>query len=163
MTLLSADPGRTSQLHPALSLRLACPVFLGPVSREHNSLLYLSSHLREFARAVLTQQHTLASSNDSRVLSHSSGGWWITVSSGLAPSEAVREGLFRRRPRLLVVRWHLCVPWFLLASPQSLPSGSRGVSLSAHLPLCPVLPDTGHVGLGATVLQDELILTNPMQ
>lgn len=41
------------------------------------------SHLREFARAALPQQRTLAGSDDS-----TPGGWPVTASSGLAPSRA---------------------------------------------------------------------------
>lgn len=44
---------------------------------------FLRSHLREFARAALPQQRTLAGSDDS-----TPGGWPVAASSGLAPSRA---------------------------------------------------------------------------
>lgn len=64
------------------------------------------SHLREFARAALPQQRTLAGSDDS-----TPGGW---------PSRRHRGWLLPGpRPQLLGARWPLHVPWSLPASPRS--------------------------------------------
>lgn len=136
LTSLSADPGRTSRLHPAPGLRLACPVFLGPVSREQNSLL--SSEAACVSLLGLPEHssaHWLAPATAACGLTVPEAGtsWCHRCHQGwLAPSQAVREGLIRPHPQLLGVGWRLWVPWFLLASP---PSGSRGVPL-LHIYLC---------------------------
>lgn len=108
---------------------------------------FLRSHLREFARAALPQQRTLAGSDDS-----TPGGWPVAASSGLAPSRAppAASGSSLASARPLV-----------FAGITSVAPGVRFTwrSPPAHLPP----KDTGHVGLGAPLLQDELILTNHVQ
>lgn len=74
----------------------------------------------------------------------------VIIVIGTGSFKAVREGLLRPRPQLLGVHWRLCVPWFLAASPQFTAFRFMRRSPLTHLPLCPVLQETGHVGLRAT-------------
>lgn len=75
----------------------------------------------------------------------------------------VRENLFHASVlasgRLLAV---LGIPWLVKASlPSFLPSSSHGVFLvCVCVPICPFNTNTSHVGLGPTLLQNYLILTN---
>lgn len=61
--------------------------------------------------------------------------------------------------RLLAV---LGIPWLVKASlPSFLPSSSHGVfPVCVCVPICPFNTNTSHVGLGPTLLQNYLILTN---
>ena len=94
----------------------------------------LSSLVFSFARAAVTKDYTLSDLNNRNVLSHHSGGQKskIKVLAGLVPSEGERENLFQASPLasggLLTL---FDVPWFVEASPPSLPSSSHG-----QLPIC---------------------------
>lgn len=78
----------------------------------------------------------------------------IKVSAGLVPSESLRENLFQASLLDSGGLLAICgIPWFVSASPQSLPSSSHGILL---LCLCVQIStlhkETSHFGLGSTLM-----------
>lgn len=127
------------------------------------------SELYQFPRDVTTKDHKLGTWKNRNVLSYSSWGQKSEIKV-LAEPQSLQSTWGMILPQLSE-SWAILIPWFMAATPPSLPRTSHAQVPSVFVCLCvshdtffPVFvfssyKDTSHIRLGPTKIKYDLMLT----